>query len=312
MLNSQNRLPLVDLRADDAEIGRYAELLDSLSIGLLVFAANGALQQSNTQAGVFLGSTPTLWEDENGRPLADQERPEMQVVMTHEPLRQRAIGIRHEQSRSSTWYKASAFPVFADDGSLRRVLVTLADLTRDTRLASEGCQLPTHDPLTGVFNQRHILLLLDDESRRAQRYGTPFALSLLAIDNSSGGGIADAGQARQQLLADLGRLLAGSLREFDMIGRFGEDQFLLILPNVRVNEAMVGLERLREAVEASHLMDSSEANDSHIHEPWLTISGGVTEYTGEDAGALIERVQSLLASARETGGNRLCVNMDMF
>ena len=312
MPNSQYRLPLVDLRADDAEIGRYAELLDSLSIGLLVFAANGTLQQRNTQASVFLGATPALWEDENGRSLADDERPEMQVVMTHQPLRQRAIGIRHEQSRSSTWYKASAFPVFADDGSLRRVLLTLADLTRDTRLASEGCQLPTHDPLTGVFNQRHILLLLDDESRRAQRYGTPFALSLLAIDNSPEVCIPEAGQACQRVLADLGRLLAGSLRELDMIGRFGEDQFLLILPNVRVNEAMVGLERLREAVEASDLMASSDLIDSNIDQPWLTISGGVTEYTGEDAGALIERVQSLLASARTAGGNRLCVNMDMF
>ena len=88
-----------------------------------------------------------------------------------------------------------------------------------------------------------------------------------------------------------------------MVGRFGDDQFLLILPNVRVNEAMIGLERLRETIEASATSDSGSL---------LTVSGGVTEYTGEDAGALIERVRSLLATAREAGCNRLCVNMDIF
>jgi len=72
---------------------------------------------------------------------------------------------------------------------------------------------------------------------------------------------------------------------------------------VRVSEAIFGLERLRELVEASHWSSS---------EPLLTISGGVTEYTGEDTPVLIEHVASLLTAAREAGHNRLCVNMDMF
>ena len=105
------------------------------------------------------------------------------------------------------------------------------------------------------------------------------------------------------MLARVGQLMCKNLREFDMIGRFGSDQFLLILPNVRVSEAMFGLERLRELVEASHWSGS---------EPLLTISGGVTEYTGEDTPVLIEHAASLLTAAREAGQNRLCVNMDIF
>jgi len=44
----------------------------------------------------------------------------------------------------------------------------------------------------------------------------------------------------------------------------------------------------------------------------MTISGGVCEFTGEDSATLIEQVRSLLAAAREAGGNRLCVNLDFF
>jgi GGDEF domain-containing protein len=96
---------------------------------------------------------------------------------------------------------------------------------------------------------------------------------------------------------------AGALREFDMIGRFGSDQFLLVLPNVRINDAMIGLERVLEVVEATY---------SHNDRPPLTISGGVTEYSGEDSPALIEHLRPLLSAAQEAGGNRLCVDLEIF
>jgi diguanylate cyclase (GGDEF)-like protein len=303
MPESQTRLPLVDLRADDLEIEHYAALLDSLGIGLLAFAADGSVHLRNTRASDLLGDTPTIWEDENGQPLTDDQRLEVQVLHTRKAVHQRAMGIRNQSSSTHTWCKGSAFPVFSNDGKLRRVLLILADLRQHGRMAGDSQQLPTHDPLTKVFNQRYITLLLDDEVHRARRYGTPFALALIAIDRFGDFSRANTIPAEPPVLARVGRLMCKSVREFDMIGRFGSDQFLVILPNVRVNDAMIGLERLRELVEASNASDA---------EPRLTISGGVSEYTGEDAPALIESVASLLTTAREAGCNRLCVNMDIF
>ena len=301
MSSSPPLLPPVDLRADDVEIGNYATLLDSLDIALLVFSADGSLQLRNTQAATLLGDTPVVWEDENGQPLAVDQRPEREVVQTRQVIRHRAIGIRKAASGATDWYRASAFPVFADDGSLRRVLLALANLTRDRQLASQS--MPTHDPLTGVFNQGYIRLLLDDEDRRARRYGTPFSLALITIDDFADFCAANGREAGDRLLAEVGSLLGRNLREFDMVGRFASDQFLLILPNVRINDAMIGLERVLAAVEATY---------AHHTKPPLTISGGVTECTGEDAAVLIERVRSLLANACEAGGNRLCVDPAIF
>ncbi len=303
MSTNPYRLPLVDLRADDVEIGNYAALLDGLNIGLLVFTPNGSEHLRNTRAAALLADAPSVWEDENGQPLSSDDRPEMQVLQTRQAVLQRAIGIRNDASGNCTWCKASAFPVFAEDGRLRRVLLTLADLSRYSRLATESRQLPTHDPLTEVFNRRYISLLLDDETRRARRYGTPFALALISVDDFAAFCAAHGPPAGERVLGELGQLLGRSLREFDMVGRFATDDFLLILPNVRVNDAMIGLERLRERVDATQWSDV---------EPRLTISGGVSEYGGEDAAVLIERVHSLLSAARAAGGNRFCVDLEIF
>ncbi|MEF8704644.1 MAG: sensor domain-containing diguanylate cyclase [Candidatus Accumulibacter sp. UW26] len=303
MFSSPPLLPPVDLRADDVEIGNYGTLLDSLDIALLVFSPDGSLHLHNTQAATLLGDTPVIWEDENGQPLADDHRLEMQVAQTRQAVLHRAIGIRKAASGATTWCKASAFPVFAGDGSLRRVLLALVKLSRYKQLARENQSMPTHDPLTGVFSQTYIELLLDDEDRRARRYGTPFALALMAIDDFTDFCAANGREAGERVLAEVGSLLGRSLREFDMIGRFGSDQFLLVLPNVRVNDAMIGLERLREVVEATYSRDDR---------PPLTISGGVTEYSGEDSAALIEHLRPLLNAAQEAGGNRLCVDLEIF
>lgn len=301
MSSSPPLLPPVDLRADDVEIGNYATLLDSLDIALLVFSADGSLHLHNTQAATLLGDTPVVWEDENGQPLAVDQRPEMEVVQTRQAIRHRAIGIRKAASGATDWYRASAFPVFADDGSLRRVLLALANLTRNHPWASQS--MPTHDPLTGVFSPGYIRLLLDDEDRRARRYGTPFSLALMTIDDFADFCAANGREAGARLLAEVGSLLGRNLREFDMVGRFASDQFLLILPNVRINDAMIGLERVLAAVEAAY---------SHNTKPTLTISGGVTEYSGEDSPALIEHLRPLLSAAQEAGGNRLCVDLEIF
>lgn len=303
MPDSPFRLPLVDLCADDAEIGRYAALLDSLGIGLLVFNADGGLQLRNPQASSLLGNTATSWEDADGVALDADDRLEMQVLRKRQPIRQRIVGIRKETSAVVTRCTASAFPVLADDGSLRCVIVALSDFKPPSE-SPGATQLRTPPEANGrVVAQADILQLLDDEGRRANRYGTPFSLALIGIDRFAEFCTAHGAQAGERALTSIGRLLGRSLREADMLGRFRVDHFLLILPNVRINDATIGLERLRELVETSHADDGEEP---------LTISGGVSEFTGEDSAALIERVRTLLAAARDAGGNRLCVNLDFF
>jgi len=290
------------LHADDAKIEQYGDLLDHLNIGLLVFSADASVHRSNTQAKALLGGQPLAWVGENDQPLKPGERPQIAALETATPLLGRIVGLAKDDG-STTWLKADALPVFADDNSVRRVLLTLTDISEQKSLQGRIEELTIRDPLTGVFNERHVLHLLENEISRARRYGTPFTLAQIDIDlflpvcEAHGQSIGD------DALASVGKLLIECLREIDIAGRTGNDEFLLVLPNVSLHDALVALERLRSAIETQVFTSAGLK---------LTISGGITEYTGENAKALIERSKSLLDHAREAGRNRFCFDADIF
>lgn len=292
------------LHADDAKIEQYSDLLDHLNIGLLVFSADASVHRSNAQAKVLLGEQPLAlaWVGENDQPLKPGERPQIVALETAAPLLGRIVGLSRSDG-STAWLKADALPVFAEDNSVRRVLLTLTDISEQKSLKGRIEQLTVRDPLTGVFNERQVMHLLENEISRARRYGTPFALAQLDIDlflpvcEAHGQSIGD------DALASVGKLLLDCMREIDIAGRIGNDEFLLVLPNVSLQDALIALERLRGAIETQVFTSAGLK---------LTISGGITEYTGENSKALIERSKSLLLHAREAGRNRFCFDADIF
>ena len=106
----------------------------------------------------------------------------------------------------------------------------------------------------------------------------------------------------ERVLSGIGKLLTETMREIDIAGRIGDDEFLLVLPNVSLKEAMIGLERLRMLIETQEFVSAGLR---------ITVSGGITEYTGENSETLLERAKSLLIHAREAGRNRFCLDGDI-
>ena len=291
---SETYSSFLHLLADDEEIGRYGELLDSLGIGLEVFAPDASSRHKNVIAKELCGDSGQIWREIDGQPVARDKHPVAQVIETSQPVLDRMlILIRAEKPRVAV--KINALPVFSEKGLMDRILLIFAKQTEDISL-----QFSIHDSLTGLFSQNHAMFLLDNEIHRARRYGTPFTLALIAIDQQrifceSNGNTFD-----DELFARVGKLLRKSMREIDIAGRIGLTEFLVILPNVAFNDAMIGLERLRLLIEAQELPPETVKT---------TISGGVTEYTGENSTPLIERCRSLLEHAKDAGGNRFCVDL---
>ncbi len=295
---SEANSSLPHLLADDDEIRRYGGLLDSLGIGLEVFAADASIRHRNAIGNELCGdpgqNMGQIWCEMDGQRVARDNHPLTQVMQTSRPVFDRMlILIRSGRPRISV--RVNALPVFSDKGRMDRILLILARQPEDR---SE--QFSIHDPLTGVFSQNHAIFLLDNEIHRARRYGTPFSLAVIAVDQqrafyrSNGSALAD------ELFASVGKLLGKSMREIDIAGRIGIAEFLIILPNVALKDAMIGLERLRLLVETQEFLpDAVKA----------TISGGVTEYTGENSAPLIEQCRSLLENAKDSGGNRFCVDL---
>ena len=157
--------------------------------------------------------------------------------------------------------------------------------------------LARQDALTGAFNRRHLLDELERQALLNIRYGTPFSIILLDLDRFKSINDTLGHQVGDLVLIGLTRLLGDSLREIDVFGRWGGEEFLCILPNTPIPEAAFCAERLRMKLAEACLMDNHP-------ELTVTASFGVgTCQPAESLDALIQRVDALLYEAKAAGRN---------
>lgn len=107
------------------------------------------------------------------------------------------------------------------------------------------------DAKTGLLNARHFTACFTSEMERAQRFNRPLSLIMADLDllrniNNTYGHLAG-----DRVLSEMGRVIRETIREFDIAGRFGGEEFAIVLPEVEIGEAHEVGERLREAVEAT-------------------------------------------------------------
>jgi diguanylate cyclase (GGDEF)-like protein len=105
-----------------------------------------------------------------------------------------------------------------------------------------------HDPLTGLANRRALDARLEEELDRAQRHGTHLGLVLIDVDNFKQFNDQYGHQCGDEVLRTFAALLAGSVRELDVAGRFGGEEFALVLPGTPVDGACVLAEQIRKSL----------------------------------------------------------------
>ncbi len=109
--------------------------------------------------------------------------------------------------------------------------------------------LGTHDELTGIFNRRHFLELVQREWDRAKRYGTPSALLLIDADHFRQVNDAHGHLCGDEVLRRMAGTTAGSLRQPDVLARFGGEEMIVFLPHTDLLGAVDVAERIREQVQ---------------------------------------------------------------
>ena len=157
--------------------------------------------------------------------------------------------------------------------------------------------LAERDPLTGVFNRRHVWEEMRLAERRANSSATTFFVFLLDIDNfktindSFGHGIGDT------VLQKVASTLAEEVRETDCFGRYGGEEFILLLRSGNLRHPEEFAERLRKRVAA---LDFAEVRGPQQ----VTISIGVAQFqNGEEFGKTIKRADTALYAAKAAGRN---------
>ncbi len=164
-------------------------------------------------------------------------------------------------------------------------------------------RLASFDSLTGLYNRRTVLRLLDDQMKRAKRYDETLAVLMVDIDHFKEVNDRYGHLVGDRVLEAVASVLSQSVREVDRVGRYGGEEFLITLPKADVGSAREVGERIRGAVEEGG-MTAHHGAVFHV-----TISVGVAGYrSGEDLLAFVGRADDALYSAKQNGRNRVEVS----
>jgi len=155
-----------------------------------------------------------------------------------------------------------------------------------------------HDVLTGLPNRLAFNERFADEVQRYRRNRYPLTLAVLDIDHFKSVNDTWGHKAGDKVLKAVAEVCGNNIRSGDFLARFGGEEFVLLLPDTRLDQALKALENLRGIIEECHFHYSDQSVP-------ITVSIGVAEFNGEDSTETVfKRADAALYAAKSAGRNR--------
>ena len=178
-----------------------------------------------------------------------------------------------------------------------------ARLKREIKMAQDKmAEMATMDELTGLYNRRYFMDVVEREIARTKRHGTGLALSMMDLDHFKKINDTYGHSAGDTVLSEIGKILKKWARQTDLVCRYGGEEFAFIMPNTGLRGARVACERLREMV-SKHPFEYETSRFQ------ITISIGIAVYNGsadQSPKDLIKKADGALYRAKEEGRDRVC------
>lgn len=160
------------------------------------------------------------------------------------------------------------------------------------------------DPVTHLLNRRGIVRRLSSELDRVRRYNAPLALLLIDLDRFKSVNDTYGHLVGDNVLTEMGNLLQRAARSVDIVGRYGGEEFVLVLPETQVDGALIFAERIRERI-ANHKFSFGPGITNHI-----TASIGIANFPSTGVHSpeeLLHAADVALYKAKESGRNAVYV-----
>ena len=208
-----------------------------------------------------------------------------------------ALGVNHEQEdNAERWEFVVTTVVFSTLALIAPTAIGTRSIRRDRALRAEIIRHSQEDHLTGLLNRRRVMQLLEHEIGRASRYDTRFSVILMDIDHFKAVNDRFGHQAGDAALKKIADVIKTGVRSPDFVGRWGGEEFLIILPETSIDGALSLAEKLRARLESTTLGRIGRK----------TASFGVATFAdGDDLAAVIARADAGLYAAKRSGRNRV-------
>ena len=174
-----------------------------------------------------------------------------------------------------------------------------AEIARLQAELEQTSELIRHDPLTGMLNRKGLDEALSREAAFAQRRGTPLCLGLLDVDNFKQINDTHGHQTGDEALQHLTNVIRENVRPQDSVGRYGGEEFVVLLPDTDLDSATAALVRLQRALTKRFFLARQQ-------KLLITFSAGVAELRAEEQPVdAIDRADKAMYLAKRSGKNRV-------
>jgi two-component system, cell cycle response regulator len=212
---------------------------------------------------------------------------------------------------NSPMYSPYPYGLFGWSAQISRLIMMLTASALSLALVSRSqrlLHLATSDPLTGLFNRGYVDDRLAIELSRARRYKKLLILAVIDADRFKSLNDTYGHSAGDLVLRKIGEMLRGSFRQSDTVGRYGGEEFVVILPETDIETAQRKLETLRELVASTAVELVKRGEEVHV-----TISAGLASFPddGNDPAKLFALADERMFQAKREGRNRVVARPEL-
>ncbi|HEX5276233.1 MAG TPA: GGDEF domain-containing protein [Fluviicoccus sp.] len=301
--------PVQSRSLENIETGQtlLTTVLDNIGACIYMKAPDGRYLYANRALGELLECDPGTLTG-----LRDEDIFPREASMRFRQLDNQALAMKGKVEGMETFrlgdgadhhYWSVKIPLFNDRGEIYALLGMSTDITARKHMEDELLRLATTDDLTRLSNRRHFLEQAESTLSRSRRYAEPLALLMCDIDffkninDTFGHAVGD------QALCRVADIIRSTLRDTDLAGRIGGEEFAILLVQTSLENAHEVADRLRQAIEACPII----LDDGHPIS--LTISIGIATpvYPMETLATLLQHADQALYAAKRQGRNRVCL-----
>lgn len=277
----------------------FRKLFDAAPVPMVLVDDEGAIRNCNEQAAALLHVDR---DGVIGASVAEFFAEEDEWNILFERLANDgavdALAVRLRARNGQTpWSLLNARTLMLDDQ--RTGMLTLTDLTEQKRIEDRLRRLAARDALTDTLSRGRFFEVAREELARASRYPRPLALAMLDLDLFKSINDRYGHHAGDEVLRAIAGLMTRGLRGQDHIGRYGGEEFAVLLPETTLEAAREVLERIRQAIAEMRLAFEGK-------ELTITVSAGVVSVeSGEPLETALARADAALYRAKGAGRNRV-------
>lgn len=205
----------------------------------------------------------------------------------------------------NTVVRAEGYDFIKEPINKKELTIRTNALLKISHFKNRMDEVSTTDELTGLHNRKYLQEQLESEISRAKRYGTKLSCILFDLDFFKVINDMYGYEWGDILLRNIAGKLNIAARKEDVVTRYGDEEFLLILPNTSEDNAFIFGERFRREIEKMEFIPAGEEERHPI-----TISGGIATYpcmenVQEDANTVIRYAEHALYNAKKRGKNKI-------